>query len=98
MSDEVDRGLAPSDEASYRGEALAEGTHDQVYMVCEAKVIADATTVVTEYAEAVGLVDHDRCSVLLGQLDDLGELAEVTLHPEDAIDDDELDTLGVALL
>ena len=72
MSDVVDSGLATGDEASDGSEALAEGTHDEVYMVREAKVIADPTTMVSEYAEAVGFVDNDRCSLLLSELDDLG--------------------------
>ena len=33
VAEVVDRDLAPSDEAPNRGKALAEGTHDQVYLV-----------------------------------------------------------------
>ena len=98
VTDVVDRRLAACDEATDSCEALTEGTHDEVYLVRQAEVIADATAVVAHDAEAVGLIDHDRGLVLLRQAADLGQVAQVTLHREDPVDDDELDTLGVALL
>ena len=47
----------------------------------------------------MGLIDHDSCAgVLLLQCDDLGQLAQVALHREHAIDNDEFhDILGTTL-
>ena len=61
-------------------------------------MVAGPTTVVSEDTEAVSLIDHHRRTVLLGEPYDLGEVAEVTLHREDTIDDDELDLVLLALL
>lgn len=94
----VDEYLATSDEATERGEALTEGTHEEVDLIGQTEVVTRTATVVTEYAEAVSFVDHHRGVVLLRQTHDLGEIAQVTLHTEDTVDDDELDAVGVALL
>ena len=94
----VNEHLATSDEATERGEALTEGTHKEVDLIGQTEVVTRTATVVTEYAEAVSFVDHHRGVVLLRQTHDLGEIAQVTLHAEDTVDDDELDAIGVALL
>ena len=74
VTEVIDRRLAPSDEATDRGKALTERPHDQIYILGESEVIADATAVVTEDTAAMGFIDHDLSSVLLRQADDLGEV------------------------
>ena len=46
VSDVVDGSLAPSDEATNRGKALTEGPHDEIYLVGQAEVVADTTSMV----------------------------------------------------
>ena len=48
-----------------------------------------------EHPDAVGVVDHHHGVVLLGQFDDFGQLGDVAFHRENAVDDDEL--VGVLL-
>ena len=72
----VNEHLATSDEATERGEALTEGTHEEVDLIGQAEVVTRTATVVTEYAEAVSFVDHHRGVVLLRQTHDLGKIAQ----------------------
>jgi len=57
-------------------------------------MMANATALLAEHAEAVGLVYHDGTVVLVFQLHDFGQLAEVSLHREHTVDNDQLDGLG----
>ena len=43
-------------------------------------MVANTAALLTKYADAVGFVNHDGAVVLVLQFDNLGELAEVTLH------------------
>ena len=51
-----------------------------------------------EDTDAVGFVDHDGGAVFVLQLNDGGEIAQVALHREDAVDHDEFHRIGSALL
>jgi hypothetical protein len=89
--------LVRGDEAAERGEALREGAHDEVYVVRDAVVVADAAAAFAEDADGVGLVDHDSGVVFLGKLDDAREIGHVAFHREHAVGHDELDFVGSAL-
>ena len=90
--------LAGSDETAQRCNRLGEGAHDEVYLVAQAKVIAHAATALAEDADTMSLVNHDVGIVLVGQIHDVGQLAHVAFHREDAVGDNELDTVRLALL
>ena len=47
VSDVVDGSFAPSNKTTNRGKALTEGTHDEIYLVGQAEVVADTTAMVT---------------------------------------------------
>ena len=48
-------------------------------------MLRSAAPVRTEHAEAVRIIHHDACAVLLGKADDLRQVADVTAHAEHAI-------------
>ena len=98
VAQEVDDGLVGRDEATDGGEGFAEGAHDQVHVVGDAEVVASAPPVIAEDAESVRLIDHDAGVVFLRERDDLRQLGHVALHAEDAVDDDQLDLVGLAFL
>ena len=53
-------------------------------------MIANTTSLTTEYTDAMSLVDHDRAIVLVLELYDLRKLSQVALHREYTINNDEL--------
>ncbi len=61
-------------------------------------MVADTASVASEYTYAVCLVHHDGGVVLVLQLNDFGQLAQIALHGEDAVDDNQFDALGCATL
>ena len=86
----IDSVLVGSDEAAHRGEALAEGAHDELHIVELAEVVAGAATFTAEDAEAVGLVDHQRGAVFVADVHHLVHVGHVALHRENAVGDHQL--------
>ena len=93
MTQPVDGVSIRGDKSSNRCERLGEGTHDEVYLVGQSKVVTHTPTLFAEYTDAVGLVDHDGAVVLMLQLYNLRQFGEVTFHGEHAVNDDKLDGL-----
>ena len=69
-----------SDETTDRSQALRESTHDKVYLVGKSEMIANTTSLTTEYTDAMSLVDHDRAIVFMLKLYDFRKLSQVALH------------------
>ena len=90
--------LVGSNETSQRSKRLAEGTHNKVNLVGQAKVVANATSTLAKDTDTMGLVDHDASVVLASQFHDIGKLAHVTLHRENTVGNDEFHLVGVTLL
>ena len=91
MAQVVDGVGISSNEASYGGKALRESAHDEVYLVCKAEVIAYATSLLAEYTQAVGFVNHEGAVVFMLELYDFRKLCKVSLHGEHAVYDNQLD-------
>ena len=98
MTEVVDDHLVGRDETADGGQALGEGTHDEVYLIGQAEMVAHAATLLSEDAQAVGLVHHDdHVVILVLELHNLRQLGQVSFHGEDAVHHDELDgVLGAA--
>ena len=88
--EEVHRGAVRCDESAQRAEALAEGAHDQVHLVCEAEVVCGAAAVTADDAESVGIVHQDVGVVLLCQGYDFRERGDVAFHRIHAVHRDKL--------
>ena len=98
MAQVVDGVLVGGDEAADGSQALGERTHDEVDVVLQTKIVANASTLLSEHTKPVGLVNHDAAIVLVLQFNNLGQLGQVTLHGEHAIHNDEFHSLmGKAL-
>ena len=79
----------PGDEAAAGSEALRERSHPQVHVVLQAEQLAGTGATGAEHADPVRLVDHQPRAVAAAELDDRRQVADVALHREDAVDDDE---------
>ena len=86
---ELDHVGGPDDEAAAGGEALGEGPHPQVDLVLEPEQLRGAGPAGAEHAGSVRLVDHQPRPVGAAEIDDRGQVADVALHREDAVDDDQ---------
>ena len=82
--------VVSGDETAQGAEALGEGAHDEVYLVREAEVAGGAGAVFADYAESVGIVNHDGGVVLLAEFADAGDGGDVSLHRIHAVNHDEL--------
>ena len=84
-----------SDESTQAGQRFAERAHDQLHLVGQAEMVGRARSVLAQHADGMGVIHHDRRPVPLGQTTNLGQVNNVALHAEDAIDDDELARLRI---
>ena len=92
VAEVVDDHLVRRDESADGSEGLGEGAHDDVHLVREVEVVADAPALFAEDTDAVGLIHHDHdVVVLVLEFHDRRELAQVAFHGEDAVHDDEFD-------
>ena len=98
VAQEVGDLLVGGDEASERCEGFGECAHDEVDVVGHTVMVAHTAAPFAKDSYAVGFVDHHRGVVLLGQTHDFLDVGYVAFHREDGVADDELDTVGVALL
>ena len=57
---------------------------------CDAEVVDGTSAVAAEHAAGVGVVDHHDCTVLFRELGEFIDGADVAVHGEDAVSDDEL--------
>ena len=75
-------------------ERLAERAGDHVHLAQQAEVLDRAAAGLPEDADPVRVVDDDHRVVLARELDDVGQLREVSLHREDAVGEDQLPRVG----
>ena len=81
----VDGLLVGGDESAHRGEALAEGAHDELHLVEAPEVVARAAALAAEDAQAVGLVDHQRGLVAVAYFHHLVHMRHIALHREHTV-------------
>ena len=91
-------GAVGCDEPADCCKRLGERPHDEVNIVSHAEMVASATAMVAEHAEAMGFVYHDAGVVFLCKSRNLWEVGYVTFHAEHAIDDYQFHFVGVAAL
>ena len=90
--------LAGGDKTAKRCNRLGESTHDKVYLVAESEMVAHTASTFSKDADTVSLINHDAGVILVCQVHNVGKLAHVALHRENAVGNDELYTIGLTLL
>ncbi len=61
-------------------------------------MVTNTTTLLAKHTQTMSLVDHDGCVVFLLQLYNLRKGSQVAFHREHAVNDDELNLVGIATL
>lgn len=89
MVEVVDEVFGSADVAAERADGLGEGSDLNVDAAVAVEVIDGAAAVASEDAGGVGVVDHHDGSVFFGQVGELVDGADVAVHGEDAVGDDE---------
>ena len=98
MTQEVNGVPVGSNETTDRGQRLRERSHDEIYLVSQSEMVANAPTLFAKDANTMGLIDHDGAVVLMLQFDDGRQVAEVAFHREYAVYNDEFHWFRIALL
>ena len=94
----VDNGVIGRNETTDRSQTLGEGAHNEVHLVGQAEVVTNPSSLTSEDAHAVGLVHHDRRSILLLERDDFGQRRQIAFHREHTVHNDQFHGVGFALL
>ena len=95
--DVVDDVRGPGEHAAQRREALGERPHHQVRLRLQPEVLGGAPAVLAQHAHGVRVIRHHPRVVLLRQLHDARQVADVALHGEHAVGDDDLPRVGLLL-
>ena len=90
VADEFHHFETRGDEPAHGGEGFREGSHHEIDLVLEAKMLGGAAPVFSEHPNPVGVVDEEASAVGVLQLDDPGQIGNVALHGENAVDHDHL--------
>lgn len=86
----VDEVAAAADVAAERADGLGEGADLHIDALGAVEVIDRAATVAAEHTAGVGVIDHHDGSILVGEIAELVDGADVAIHREDAVGDEEL--------
>ena len=86
----VDEVAAATDVAAKGSDGLGEGAYLHIDTGSALEVIDRATAVASENTAGMGVIDHHDGSVLVGEVAELVYRADVAVHGEDAIGDEEL--------
>ena len=90
MMQEVDQVAAAGDVAAERADGLRQRADLHVDAAVQAEVIDGAASVRAEHAARVRIVHHHDAAVLLGEVAELRQRAEVAVHAEHAVGDEQL--------
>ena len=94
----VDDGTVGSDETTNGSQTLRECSHDEIHIIGESEVVANTTTLATKHTNTVCFIHHHRSSIFLFELNDFGQIAEITFHRENTIHNDEFHGILFTLL
>ena len=86
----IDQVLRPADVAAQRADGLRQRAHLHVDAAVHVEVVDRPAAVAAQHARGVGVVDHHDGAVLLGQGGELVHRADVAVHREHAVGDDQL--------
>ena len=98
MAQIVDGVAVRGDEAADGSQALREGPHDEVNLAGQPEMVTHATTLTAKDPQSVRLVNHDGTVIPVFQLDDGGQIGQITLHGEHSVYHDQLHGLAGKLL
>ena len=90
MAEEVDERAASGDIAAEHADRLRQRADLNVDAAVHAEVIDGAAAVAAEDAARVGIVDHHDGAEFLGERAQVRQRAEVAVHAEDAVGDEQL--------
>ena len=75
-------------ESANRSQRFRKGPHHEIGLVLEPEMFHGSASVLAQHADPVRVIDHQAGVELLLELDDPREIRKITLHREDAINDD----------
>src|SRR5688572_17870937 len=87
MMKEIDQAAAAGHVTPERSDGLRQGAHLNVYASVQPEMIDRAPPILSEHAARMGVVDHHDAAVFLGEGAQLGQRAEVAVHAEHAVSD-----------
>src|SRR5688572_5162164 len=90
VGEAVDQGAAAADVAAERADGLRQRAHLDVHAAVHVEVIYGAAAVPAERAARMRIVHHHDAAELLGERAQSRQRAEIAVHAEHAIGDEEL--------
>ena len=99
LTEKVDNLLATRGETTYRAtKRLAKGTREHLDFAAEVELLGNTVSRLAYDTCRVALVHHDHGIVLLSQLVNLIQRADIAVHGEDTVGSDDAETLCLRLL
>ncbi|CDE56591.1 uncharacterized protein BN799_00704 [Prevotella sp. CAG:873] len=98
VAQEVGYFLVRGNKTTETGKALGERAHNQVYILCQAKMVDRAAATFAKDAYAVRLINHDAGIILLGQAHDFRYIGHIAFHGKHTVSNDEFHLVGFAAL
>ena len=99
LTEHVDNLFLTGGEATHcAAEGFAEGAGEDFDFAAQVVALGDTAAGLADYAGRVALIDHDHSVVFVGQLVDFVERADVAVHREDTVGDDDAEAVFLGSL
>src|SRR5260370_21883165 len=85
----IDQLARSADISPERANRLGESAYLDVHAAMHVEMVHGAASVAAEYAGGVGVVNHHDRAILVGEIAKCGQRANVSVHGENAVGDDE---------
>ena len=90
MIEKIDQRPAARDVAAQRADRLRERADLDVHAAVQTEMIDGAASVLAEHAARMRIVDHHDAAEFFGERAEVGQRADVAVHAEDAVGDQQL--------
>jgi len=94
----IDQRAAPGHEAANPAQGLAQGADSHRDPTFDAQLLGDAAPALAEHARGVRLVDQEHRFIAVGQIGQIGQGGELSVHAEEAVGDDQAATVAVGAI
>src|SRR5574344_1987978 len=88
MTYPIDYRFVSCNESTNTSKRLTECSHDEIYLIGNTEIIANASAFSSKDTQTMSFINHDRSIILMFKTYNFGKISQVAFHREHPINDD----------